>query len=77
MEQELAAHFASLGMAAQLSDVAHAWDAAAIASHFGDDKKAENGTLTFVVLDAIGKARVAKKVDALLARNVVESFLKD
>ena len=75
LEKELAAHFRSLGMLAEPRDLNHAWDADKIAGHFGDDKKAEDGTLTFVVLDAIGKARVAKKVDTGLAREVVASYL--
>jgi 3-dehydroquinate synthase len=77
LEVELAAHLVSLGMPARLSDVAHTWDAHAIASHFGDDKKAENGTLTFVVLAALGKASMAKKVDAALAHAVVSSFVNE
>ncbi len=76
LEAELVAHLRALGMPALLRDVEHNWNAQAIASHFGDDKKAEQGTLTFIVLDALGKARVAKKVDAALALDVVHSFLQ-
>ncbi len=75
VEHELAAHFAALGMLASPLEVAQAWDAGKIAGHFVEDKKAEDGALTFVVLDAIGDARVAKNVDAALARDVVASFL--
>jgi 3-dehydroquinate synthase len=75
VEAELAAHLRALGMAAELKDIDHPWNAAAIASHFSEDKKAENGKLTFIVLDAIGKARVAKDVDAALAQQVVASYL--
>jgi len=75
VESELAEHFAGLGMKAHLSDVPTVWNADAIAAHFGDDKKAEAGTLTFVVLSKLGGARVAKNVDAVLARAVVASFL--
>ena len=77
VEQELTAHFKALGMRAVPTDVTHAWNADAIASHFADDKKAEHGALTFVVLDSIGAARVAKQVDPALARDVVASFLKE
>lgn len=77
VESELAAHFMALGIKAHLHEVEHAWDVDAIAAHFGDDKKAENGTLTFIVLDAIGKARVMKDVDAALVRDVVKSMMKD
>lgn len=74
-EQELKAHFRALGMLAELKDVPHSWNAPAIAGHFSEDKKAEDGKLTFIVLDAIGKARVAKDVDAALAQQVVSSYL--
>ncbi len=77
VEQELAAHFTALGMPASPREVDQDWNAAAIAAHFVDDKKAENGMLTFVVLDAPGAARVVKNVDAALALDVVASFLKD
>ncbi len=75
VEQELAAHFASLGMMAQPTDVEQEWDVDQIASHFSEDKKAESGALTFIVLDAIGKARVVKNVDAGMAREIVASYL--
>lgn len=76
VQAQLAAHFKALGMMAYPRDVAGvAWNADAIASHFADDKKAENGTLTFVVLNEIGRAAVAKNVDASLARDVVTSFM--
>ncbi|PZP86416.1 MAG: 3-dehydroquinate synthase [Azospirillum brasilense] len=71
VEAELAAHFKTLGMKAQLAEVPAPWQADQIARHFASDKKAESGTLTFVVLDAIGKGRVAKQVDAAHARAVV------
>lgn len=76
VESELAEHFSGLGMKAHLRDVAQDWHTDAIAAHFGDDKKAEGGTLTFIVLNKLGGARVAKNVDAVLARDVVQSFLK-
>ncbi len=72
---ELAAHFTQLGMPSSVGAVAHAWNAERIAAHFVSDKKAEQGTLTFVVLDALGKARVAKAVDPALALRVVKDCL--
>ena len=41
------------------------------------NKKAESGTLTFIVLDRIGAARTAKNVDPALALDVVNSFLSN
>ena len=37
--------------------------------HMGGDKKAEGGTLTFILVNGIGKAYVAKKVDPLEISN--------
>lgn len=77
LEAELAAHFDALGMPARPSDVpGMAWNAEAIASHFVADKKAEAGTLTFVVLEALGQAAVRKQVDPALALDVVKSYLE-
>jgi len=76
VEQELASHFKSLAMPAVPTDVKHAWNAEKIASHYAGDKKAEDGALTFVVLDEVGKARVAKGVNAALALKVTQSFLE-
>ncbi len=76
VETQLAAHFKALGMMAHPNDVkGQRWAVDAIASHFADDKKAEGGKLTFVVLNEIGRAVVAKNVDAALARDVVASYL--
>lgn len=75
VEQQLAAHFKALHMPATPRDVNKAWDAGNIARHFAGDKKAEAGALTFVVLDALGKAVVAKGVDEAQAARVVASFV--
>ena len=75
VEAQLATHFKALGMKAHLREVEHHWDVDAIARHFSEDKKAEDGKLTFVVLNQIGRAVVAKDVDATLARDVVASYL--
>jgi len=76
VEHELAAHFKALGMLAHPRDIAHPWDAQAIARHFASDKKAEGGSLTFVVLEGIGQGRVVKQVDAATALRVVEASLE-
>ncbi|MFZ4541414.1 MAG: 3-dehydroquinate synthase [Rickettsiales bacterium] len=75
VEEQLATHFKQISVMAHPGDVAMRFDADKIAAHFSADKKAESGSLTFVVLDAIGKARVAKNVDAKLGRDVVASYM--
>jgi 3-dehydroquinate synthase len=74
MERELAAHFTALGLPSTPRDVAHDWNAERIAAHFASDKKTENGALTFVLLDAVGAARVVKDVDASLALKTVTHY---
>lgn len=76
VEAELAAHLTSIGLPATPKAIDHAWDAAAIARHFASDKKAEEGKLTFVMLEAIGRGAVKKSVDAALAEQVTASFLE-
>lgn len=75
LEKQLAAHLRSVGLPAEPKDVGHAWNVDGIARHFAQDKKAEHGALTFVVLEKLGTATVAKKVDAALAHAVVASFV--
>jgi 3-dehydroquinate synthase len=76
LEERLTSHLKAMGMAATPKDIRKDWDAEKIASHFASDKKAEQGALTFIVLDELGKARVEKGVDPKLALDVVTSFTK-
>lgn len=75
-ERVLAAHFKALGLPSSPRDVRKDWDVERIMRHCYSDKKAEGGALTFIVLDAIGAARVIKQVDADLARVVAASYMK-
>ena len=77
VEHELTEHLREVGLAVTLQEIIHPWNAQRIAEHFISDKKAEAGTLTFVALEKLGKARVAKAVDPALALDVVQSFLKE
>lgn len=77
VEQELAAHFKALNMKSHPQDVAgKTWDVGRIVAHFAEDKKAEDGKLTFIALEGTGAAKVVKSVEAALARDVVASFLQ-
>lgn len=76
VEGELAQHLKSLGLPASPMDVQKKWDVNKLMAHCFSDKKAEGGALTFVVLDAIGKAQVVKQVDSELARVVAASYMK-
>ena len=55
------------GLPTRMSDIRNEpFDADRLITHMGHDKKAEGGTLTFVLVSGIGNAFVAKKVSAEL-----------
>jgi 3-dehydroquinate synthase len=57
------------GLPTKLSDIRpEPFNADALVAHCGQDKKAEGGTLTFVLVRAIGDAFVAKDVDRAALR---------
>jgi len=59
------AAIAHAGLPTAMSDIRNApFDADRLIVHMGHDKKAEGGTLTFVLVNGIGHAFVAKKVPA-------------
>lgn len=59
-------HYKQVGLPTTLADLQgeHEWDAATLTKHCYQDKKAESGTLTFVTLDAVGKAVVSRNINA-------------
>ncbi|ESQ87692.1 3-dehydroquinate synthase [Asticcacaulis sp. AC460] len=60
------------GLPTAMSDIRNSpFDPEKLLVHMGHDKKAEGGTLTFVLVESIGKAFVAKKVD----RQSIHDFL--
>jgi 3-dehydroquinate synthase len=60
------------GLPTTMSDVrAEPFNADALVAHCGQDKKAEGGKLTFVLVRGIGDAFVAKDVD----REALKAFL--
>ncbi len=76
VETELAAHLTRIGLPTAPHDIQKNWDGGKLVSHCLSDKKAEGGALTFVILDAVGKARVVKQVDSELAHVVAASYMK-
>ncbi len=75
LEARLVAHLGKMGLPVSPKDIRGEWNVDALCEHFYADKKAEGGALTFIVLEALGQARVSKAVDAALARRVVEAFV--
>lgn len=71
----LVAHLREVGMRTHPTEIRAAWDVDRLMMHMAGDKKAEDGKLTFILLDALGKARVQKDVPAEVARRVVQAFV--
>ena len=66
---------AHAGLPTTMSDIRNSpFDAERLITHMGHDKKAEGGALTFVLVNGIGRAFVAKKVKAEL---VAEFLIMD
>jgi 3-dehydroquinate synthase len=69
------AAIAHSGLPTRMSDIRNApFDAERLITHMGHDKKAEGGTLTFVLVGGIGRAFVAKKVPA---ESIAEFLIMD
>lgn len=63
--QRACAAIAAVGLPTRLHDVSSApFDAASLVRHMVQDKKAEGGRLTFILVHAIGEAFTARDVDA-------------
>jgi 3-dehydroquinate synthase len=74
LRARLVAHLGAVGMMASLKETGHRWHAEKIAAHFSSDKKTENGALTFIVLDDVGRAKIQKNVAPELALAVVKEM---
>lgn len=68
-------HVEKAGLKALPQHIRKEWDEAALMAHMQADKKAENGTLTFVLLRGTGDAFVQKNVDSTLVRKVLSDFI--
>ena len=71
--ERIAQHFAAAGMLANISELGLNCDGAALTQHMLHDKKMDAGTLPFLLLNAIGKAFLAKDVSL----TDVAAFLDD
>lgn len=68
------AHLTNCGMPTHLSQIQPHWDCAALTSYCYQDKKAEGGNLTFILLRGIGKAFISKDMTAAEAQASFEAF---
>jgi len=74
--EKIIAHYKKVGLPASPKDIRANWDEAAIMEHFTRDKKVTSGGLTFILTRGIGKAFVAKDVDAAAIRKTVKAFIQ-
>jgi 3-dehydroquinate synthase len=72
--QRVETHLAAMGLPVTPRDIRPHWDTDALMEHFTRDKKAEGGTLTFILARGIGQAFVARQVDAGALRNFLHTF---
>jgi 3-dehydroquinate synthase len=68
-------HLRAVGLPATPRDIRADWDANRLLAHMYGDKKAENGTLTFIVLKNLGEAVVVKDVAETLALDTLKECL--
>ena len=65
---------AAAGLPTRLEETAgHPYGAEQLVRHMGQDKKAEGGSLTFILARAVGDAFVAKEVDASAVREFLQA----
>lgn len=69
--ERVLAHYTAIGLPASPLAVQKNWNIDALMEHFTRDKKAKDGKLTFILTRGIGKAFIAKDVDAAAVRRVV------
>ena len=76
VKTEMVAHFKAAGLLVSLEGLADdTWDAETLTSYCYGDKKAEDGTLTFIILKSIGEAIVARDVPHDVVRAVFADYL--
>lgn len=61
--QRVVSHLRMAGLPTRASDRAVKWNIEAIYRHFAQDKKVENGKLTFILTKGIGKSFISQAVD--------------
>ncbi len=70
----MTAHLAAVGLPARIRDIPGApLDSRTLMAHIAQDKKVARGRLTFILARGIGRAFVARDVDA----EAVRAFLDD
>jgi 3-dehydroquinate synthetase len=60
--ERVSAHLAASGLASSLAETNRRWSAERLIGHMRKDKKAETGSLTFILVRGIGQAFVSRDV---------------
>jgi 3-dehydroquinate synthase len=69
------AHYKTVGLPASPLDIRKKWDVDRLMGHFAHDKKAKDGTLTFILTKGTGKCFVAENVEKSLIRQTLVEAL--
>lgn len=69
-------HLAAVGLRTDLKDVKDMWNVQQLLSHMAHDKKAEDGSLNFVLTRGIGSAEIVKKVPRTVVQEVIAEALQ-
>ena len=70
------AHFNATGLPTRLQDICDTWDANALIHHFAQDKKVENGRLTFILNRGIGMSFITQDTTREELANLLEAALR-
>jgi len=69
------AHFIKVGLPVTLTDIQKEWNIEALISHMYQDKKTEDGKLVFILTNGIGKAFIAKDIQAMEVKTMLEELV--
>ncbi len=68
-------HLKQIKLPVSLKDITHEWDVDSICDHLASDKKVENGSLTFILLQAVGRPVFVRDVEMDMVREVIQEFM--
>jgi 3-dehydroquinate synthase len=70
------AHMQSVGLPVSPLDIRPNWNADALLAHCYQDKKVQDGALTFIILQQLGDAAVEHHVDSAMVKEVFEEAIQ-
>ena len=66
-------HIAATGLPATPTEIRPKWDVDALIAHMAQDKKVEDGTMTFILARGIGQSFISREVQPGLLRKTLEA----